>query len=46
MNEYILKNTKTIVLADMYMPNPIAILNEMKPIYKGHFTFSKTAIFG
>lgn len=34
MNEYILKNTKTIVLADMYMPNPIAILNEMKPIYQ------------
>lgn len=34
MNEYILKNTKTIVLADMYMPNPIAILNEMKPIYE------------
>lgn len=34
MNEYILKNTKTIVLADMYMPNPIAILNEMKTIYQ------------
>ena len=34
MNDYILKNTKTIVLADMYMPNPIAILNEMKPIYQ------------
>lgn len=34
MNEYILKHTKTIVLADMYMPNPIAILNEMKPIYQ------------
>ena len=34
MNEYILKNAKTIVLADMYMPNPIAILNEMKPIYQ------------
>lgn len=34
MNEYILKNTKTIVLADMYMPNPIAILDEMKPIYQ------------
>lgn len=34
MNEYILKNTKTILLADMYMPNPIAILNEMKPIYQ------------
>lgn len=34
MNEYILKNTRTIVLADMYMPNPIAILNEMKPIYQ------------
>lgn len=34
MNEYILKNTKTIVLADIYMPNPIAILNEMKPIYQ------------
>lgn len=34
MNEYILKNTKTIVLADMYMPNPIALLNEMKPIYQ------------
>lgn len=34
MNEYTLKNTKTIVLADMYMPNPIAILNEMKPIYQ------------
>lgn len=34
MNEYILNHTKTIVLADMYMPNPIAILNEMKPIYQ------------
>lgn len=34
MNEYISINTKTIVLADMYMPNPIAILNEMKPIYQ------------
>lgn len=34
MNEFLEKNPNAIVLADMYMPNPKAIIKEMEPIYK------------
>lgn len=34
MNEYISINKETKILADMYMPNPAAILADMEPIYR------------
>lgn len=34
MNDYIKRNNDTIILADMYMPNPAAIISDMDPIYK------------
>ena len=34
INDRIKKITDTIYIADMYMPNPIVILDEMRPVYE------------
>lgn len=34
VNELLVRKENYIVLADMYMPNPRAIINEMEPIYQ------------